>query len=121
MFLLFQSMVFDEIDLTNLSVAERSTKNINHSFQVSSSTSSISGVSLVNFYVKKGSTKNINHSFQVSSSTSSISGVSLVNFSVKKGSKGIINWTWNSWKMVDIYKVNNFIAWGPLQYLHWLN
>ncbi|XP_050417388.1 diacylglycerol kinase delta isoform X2 [Patella vulgata] len=29
-----KSLVFDEIDLTNLSVAECSTKNINHSFQV---------------------------------------------------------------------------------------
>ena len=30
----FQSSIFDEIELTDLSVAECSTKNINHSFQV---------------------------------------------------------------------------------------
>uniref|UniRef100_K1QXV0 diacylglycerol kinase (ATP) n=1 Tax=Magallana gigas TaxID=29159 RepID=K1QXV0_MAGGI len=30
----FQSVIFDEIELTDLSVAECSTKNINHSFQV---------------------------------------------------------------------------------------
>ena len=33
--LYFQSVIFDEIELTDLSVAECSTKNINHSFQVS--------------------------------------------------------------------------------------
>lgn len=32
---LLQSIIFDEIELTDLSVAECSTKNINHSFQVS--------------------------------------------------------------------------------------
>lgn len=32
---LLQSVIFDEIDLTDLSVAECSTKNENHSFQVS--------------------------------------------------------------------------------------
>lgn len=31
----FQSEIFDEIDLSNLCFAECSTKNINHSFQVS--------------------------------------------------------------------------------------
>lgn len=34
-FFFFQSVIFDEIELTDLSVAECSTKNINHSFQVS--------------------------------------------------------------------------------------
>ena len=34
MFLYLQSIIFDEIELVDLSVAECSTKNVNHSFQV---------------------------------------------------------------------------------------
>lgn len=48
--LLLQSLIFDEVDLSDASVAETSTKNINNGFTVSTHSFTVIAVNLTEFF-----------------------------------------------------------------------